>query len=172
MGRKKSNRPVRTRPLPTIPRIFDCPRCEATAIRISLQSDIALVECGNCLLKQTITNIKQIEEPIDIFGNFVDEYYKNLELHESSIVESVSTVEGMSSSEPHMVENPLAENESEHVKIESEEISTELTEADNEEVEKEEEEPAPIGFVPRTKGDVLKKKNKEKENKKKKLSLS
>ena len=167
MGRKKSNRPVRTRPLPTIPRIFDCPRCEATAIRISLQNDIALVECGNCLLKQTVTNIKTIEEPIDIFGNFVDEYYKNIELHENSIPETVAETPTIASVEPQE-ESSISHLETlEGSSFDSEEVH-DMTES-----EQEEEDLFPIGFVPRTKGDVLKKKNKEKDSKKnKKVSFS
>ena len=167
MGRKKSNRPVRTRPLPSIPRIFDCPRCEATAIRISLQSDIALVECGNCLLKQTITNIKQIEEPVDIYGNFVDEYYKNIELHEGSMTEVGIENFGSASMESSLDQTVDSEEK-------NEEIEPEIKpEQHLEEVEEEEDEKIQIGFVPRTKGDVLKKKNKEKDNKKsKKVSFS
>ena len=163
MGRKKSNRPVRTRPLPSIPRIFDCPRCEATAIRISMQADVALVECGNCLLKQTITNIKQIEEPVDIFGHFVDDYYNNIELME---VPEIETPESTTTTElESQQQTSLDEEPTEEMALESEELK-------EEEEEEEHEEPAQIGFVPRTKGDVLKKKHKEKDNKKKsKLTL-
>ena len=47
-----------------------------------------------------------------------------------------------------------------------------MTESEQEE-EEDEEDLFPIGFVPRTKGDVLKKKNKEKDSKKnKKVSFS
>ena len=165
MGRKKSNRPVRTRQLPTIPRIFDCPRCEATAIRISMQQDIALVECGNCLLKQTVTNIKQIEEPVDIFGHFVDEYYNNIDMHEMEQPE-LSEV----SVEPSMVSQEQSSELEEDLEESSLEIDEELSEEEPEE-EQEEEEPAPMGFVPRTKGDVLKKKIKEKDKKKNKITL-
>ncbi len=163
MGRKKSNRPVRTRQLPTIPRIFDCPRCEATAIRISMQADVALVECGNCLLKQTITDIKQIEEPVDIFGHFVDEYYNNIDMQEMGQPE-MSETSMESATEPQE-----APTEPEEV---LEETNLEEVEEQEEEPEEEqEEEPAPMGFVPRTKGDVLKKKNKEKDKKKNKITL-
>ena len=158
MGRKKSNRPVRTRPLPSIPRIFDCPRCEATAIRISMQADVALVECGNCLLKQTITNIKQIEEPVDIFGHFVDEYYNNIELHEMPEMETSEQGTGsISENQGETAIDLVEEEKEEEISFESEEIIEE------EEVH---EEPAPMGFVPRTKGDVLKKKIKDKDGKK------
>ena len=139
MGRKKSNRPVRTRPLPSIPRIFDCPRCEATAIRISMQADVALVECGNCLLKQTITNIKQIEEPVDIFGHFVDEYYNNIELHEMPEMETSEQGTGsISENQGETAIDLVEEEKEEEISFESEEIIEE------EEVH---EEPAPMGFV-------------------------
>lgn len=171
MGRKKSNRPVRTRPLPSIPRIFDCPRCEATAIRISLQSDIALVECGNCLLKQTITNIKQIEEPVDIFGNFVDEYYKNLDLSESPFEDSTIESTSTGTLEPQMDQSTVTSTEMNEIETETEELQEENV---LEEVEEEqEEEKAQLGLVLRSKSDVLKKKNKDKDNKKnKKASFS
>ena len=164
MGRKKSNRPVRTRQLPTIPRIFDCPRCEATAIRISQQEGMALVECGNCLLKQTITDIKSIEEPVDIFGAFVDEYYNNIELYDTEQPEVTETP--LESAEESSIPSPELEEVVEETTLEGpEEIEEEVEE------ESEEEEPAPMGFVPRTKGDVLKKKIKEKDKKKNKLTL-
>jgi transcription elongation factor Elf1 len=153
MGRKKSNRPVRTRPLPSIPRIFDCPRCEATAIRISVQTDSALVECGKCLLKQTVSNLKAIEEAVDIYGSFLDQYYENIELHEIPEMETEmaisSTTENLSATETDQ------ESEVE----ETTEIT--MTADNNEEKEEEEPAPAPMGFVPRTKGDVLKKKGKD-----------
>ncbi len=166
MGRKKSNRPVRTRQLPTIPRIFDCPRCEATAIRISMQADVALVECGNCLLKQTVTNIKQIEEPVDIFGHFVDEYYNNIELHEMPQTETSQRTSSVDS-EPTMTSSILEEEEiAEEQAIEPEKDLEEVEEEEEEEEKKTHEEPVTVGFVPRTKGDVLKKKIKEKDSKK------
>ena len=156
MGRKKSNRPVRTRPLPSIPRIFDCPRCEATAIRISVETDVALVECGNCLLKQTITNIKAIEESVDIYGSFVDEYYNNIELHEVR-EESVNTETNFITTEDESV---IEEGDMDSIEEENQAISEEKEE------EPEEEEPATFGFVPRSKGEVLKKKQKQDKNKK------
>lgn len=165
MGRKKSNRPVRTRQLPTIPRIFDCPRCEATAIRISVQQDIALVECGNCLLKQTVTNLKSIEEPVDIFGSFVDEYYNNIELHEMPTMDTSSGIEDQAETSldsEELVEQDLTE----------ESVEVEAGEEQAEESEEIQEEPKTVGFVPRAKGDVLKKKHKDKDNKKKKVNLS
>lgn len=165
MGRKKSNRPVRTRALPTIPRIFDCPRCEATAIRISRQENMALVECGNCLLKQTITDIKSIEEPVDIFGAFVDEYYNNIELYDTEQPEVTETT--LESADESSLPTPELEEVVEETTLESPEEPEEATA----EEELEEEEPSPMGFVPRTKGDVLKKKNKEKDKKKNKITL-
>ena len=167
MGRKKSNRPVSRRQLPTIPRIFDCPRCEATAIRISMQSDIALVECGNCLLKQTVTNLKSIEEPVDIFGSFVDEYYKNIDLQEMGQPESEVSIEA---SETH-TESQTGESSSEEL-LEEQEVTESEGQVEEQEEEEEHEEPVTVGFVPRAKGDVLKSKHKEKDNKKKKLNLS
>lgn len=169
MGRKKSNRPVRTRQLPTIPRIFDCPRCEATAIRISMQADVALVECGNCLLRQTVTGLKSIEEPVDIFGHFVDDYYDNIDLHELPQDEATEIVTTSESEGQMSSDISQEESSSEETVLEAEQH---LEEAAEEEEEEEHEEPPQIGFVPRTKGDVLKKKNKEKDSKKsKKLTL-
>lgn len=161
MGGRKQRRPVRTRPLPTIPKIFDCPRCEATAIRISLESDLAVVECGSCHLKQTVTEIKAIEEAIDIYGNFLDLYYQQIEsFTEESMEQPVSTP----SSQEEVTESADEPQLEEPTSVE--ETLEEKEEAEEEEVE--EEEPQ-VGFIPRAKGDVLKKKQKPKGGKKKNI---
>ena len=124
-----------------------------------MQADVALVECGKCLLKQTITNIKQIEEPVDIFGHFVDDYYNNIDLHETPELETSESI--MDSELDSQTQSASVEEAStEETILETEELKEE------EEEEEEHQEPAQLGFVPRTKGDVLKKKHKDKDNKK------
>ncbi len=81
MGRKL-HRKVPTRPKPSIPRIFECPRCEAEAVKIEMKESpiaIATVMCGNCHITITFTNIKKLYDKVDIFGIWVDDYYDELE---------------------------------------------------------------------------------------------
>ena len=164
MGGRKQRRPVRTKPLPSIPKIFDCPQCEATAIRIKLESDLATVECGSCHLKKVVTEIKAIEEPIDIYGNFVDMYYAELDLSKQTESSEIKEIEDT----PEIIE---PENVTEEV-IEADEGGEEEPEVEEEsqveEIEEEmDEEPEPMGFIPRSKADIKKKKQKPKEKKKK-----
>ncbi len=58
----------------TLPKVYGCPNCGVTAVRVQIQPDkIALVSCGNCNLKlrYTLTGSK---EPIDIYNEFVDQF--------------------------------------------------------------------------------------------------
>jgi transcription elongation factor Elf1 len=79
MGRK-IHRKVVTRPKPSIPTIFDCPRCEAQAIKIEIRENpsIATVICGSCKLSKTYTDLKSVYDKVDVFGKFVDDYYNEL----------------------------------------------------------------------------------------------
>ena len=165
MGGRKQRRPVRTKPLPSIPKIFDCPRCEATAIRISMESDIAVIECGNCHLKQTVTEIKAIEEPIDIYGNFLDIYYSQLE--SSGFEESVELDQQSKNQQTEIEQETVSDESSMETTNDDQPEVIEEPEVEEEEEEEIVEEQQPTGFVPRSKGDVLKKKQKPKVKKKK-----
>lgn len=74
MGRKRK-RIVRTKPIPTVPTVFDCPICGAkNAINIEINRDIrtAIIRCGKCKV-QASRPIRTIEEQVDVFGDWLDE---------------------------------------------------------------------------------------------------
>jgi transcription elongation factor Elf1 len=74
MGRKRK-RIVRTKPIPSLPIVFDCPKCGASkTLNIDIDRKIrtAVILCGKC--KTQITRpIRPIEERVDVFGNWLDE---------------------------------------------------------------------------------------------------
>ncbi|MHA1207427.1 MAG: transcription elongation factor 1 family protein [Candidatus Hodarchaeales archaeon] len=74
MGRKRK-RIVRTKPIPSLPTVFDCPKCGASkTLNIDIDRKIrtAVILCGKC--KTQITRpIRPIEERVDVFGNWLDE---------------------------------------------------------------------------------------------------
>ncbi|WP_455139977.1 transcription elongation factor 1 family protein [Candidatus Hodarchaeum mangrovi] len=74
MGRKRK-RIVRTRPIPTLPTVFDCPICGgANSIHIDIDRKIriAVIQCGKCSAQAT-RPIRPIEEKVDVFGDWLDE---------------------------------------------------------------------------------------------------
>ncbi|OLS19037.1 MAG: hypothetical protein HeimC3_47620 [Candidatus Heimdallarchaeota archaeon LC_3] len=86
MGRKL-HRKVVTRPRPSLPTIFECPRCEAEAVKIEIKEHpvrIATVMCGNCHITKTFTELKRLHDKVDIFGIWVDNFYEELERGEAS----------------------------------------------------------------------------------------
>ncbi|MFX1513189.1 MAG: hypothetical protein ACFFCQ_11425 [Promethearchaeota archaeon] len=38
---------------------------------------MAEVSCGNCRLSKEIHGVKKIEEAVDVYGNFLDEFYSS-----------------------------------------------------------------------------------------------
>lgn len=73
MGRKRK-RIVRTKPIPTLPTVFDCPICGTTnSINIDIDRKIrtAVIFCGKCKI-QTTKPIRPIEERVDVFGDWLD----------------------------------------------------------------------------------------------------
>ncbi|MHA1990501.1 MAG: hypothetical protein ACW981_02275 [Candidatus Hodarchaeales archaeon] len=81
MGRKL-HRKIPTKPKPSLPRIFECPRCEAEAVKIEIKEEptsIATVMCGNCHITKTFTELKKLYDKVDVFGIWVDSYYEDLE---------------------------------------------------------------------------------------------
>jgi len=74
MGRKRK-RIVRTKPIPSLPTVFDCPKCGASkSLNISIDRKIrtAVILCGKCKT-QIARPIRPIEERVDVFGNWLDE---------------------------------------------------------------------------------------------------
>ena len=74
MGRKRK-RIVRTKPIPTLPTVFDCPICgtgNSVHIEIDRKIRIAVITCGKCKV-QASRPIRPIEERVDVFGDWLDE---------------------------------------------------------------------------------------------------
>jgi transcription elongation factor Elf1 len=73
LGRKRK-RIVRTKPIPTLPTVFDCPICGAgksVHIEIDRKIRIAVIRCGTCKVQAT-RPIRPIEERVDVFGDWLD----------------------------------------------------------------------------------------------------
>jgi transcription elongation factor Elf1 len=77
MGRRRRQK-VRRRPQKKIPDVFDCPQCGEAAIQIVIfrNNDFASVKCGRCGLQDTIDSIGPLTEAVDVFGDFIDQYYE------------------------------------------------------------------------------------------------
>ncbi len=74
MGRKRK-RIVRTKPIPTLPTVFDCPICgtgKSVHIDVDRKINIAVIKCGKCKV-QASRPIRPIEERVDVFGDWIDE---------------------------------------------------------------------------------------------------
>lgn len=181
MGRK-TRRPVRTRPKPSLPIIFECPRCEATAIQIDLKDNVATINCGNCHLSDAIADLPKIAEKVDVYGDFLDRYYASLTslgVSGSPAVDKgtleAAEAAGLSVDSPTQsfdagTEAGLVDQEVQSE--EEEELGAEETEPTEPEENEEEEQPS-IGFFPKPKSEVLKKsdKSKKKDKKVKRFSL-
>lgn len=61
-----------------LPKFFLCPRCGKKAVRIEMMKEKAraLIQCGNCGLKEELT-ITPSYEPVDIYCKFTDHFYKD-----------------------------------------------------------------------------------------------
>ncbi|NHI83359.1 MAG: hypothetical protein EAX81_03555 [Candidatus Thorarchaeota archaeon] len=77
MGRRRRQK-VRRRPQKRIPDVYDCPACGIAAIQIVIHRDksFASVKCGNCGISVVLEDITPLTEPVDIYGDFIDEYYR------------------------------------------------------------------------------------------------
>ena len=74
MGRKRK-RIVRTKPIPTLPTVFDCPLCgtgKSINININRKIRTAVIQCGKCKVQVT-RPIRPIEERVDVFGDWLDD---------------------------------------------------------------------------------------------------
>ena len=91
MGRKRK-RIVRTKPIPSLPTVFDCPKCGASkTLNIDIDRKIrtAVILCGKC--KTQITRpIRPIEERVDVFGNWLDELEAETNEQEENSADSES----------------------------------------------------------------------------------
>jgi len=77
LGRKRK-RIVRTKPIPTLPTVFDCPLCgtgKSNNIDINRKIRTAVIRCGKCKV-QVSRPIRPIEERVDVFGDWLDDLLK------------------------------------------------------------------------------------------------
>jgi len=91
MGRKRK-RIVRTKPIPSLPTVFDCPKCGASkTLNIDIDRKIrtAVILCGRCKT-QIARPIRPIEERVDVFGNWLDELEAANQNEEKSSADSES----------------------------------------------------------------------------------
>ena len=75
MGRRRRRKEVRIEK-PRLPKFFTCPHCgsESVVVKIDKRERKALVSCGACNISWETRDIKEYEEPIDIYNRFVDAY--------------------------------------------------------------------------------------------------
>lgn len=79
MGRRKRQK-VQRRPTKKIPKVFDCPVCgtkNSVVIEIFKPATLdglgkAIITCGNCQLKMDLDNITFLDDPVDVYGQFID----------------------------------------------------------------------------------------------------
>lgn len=95
MGRKRRKK-VRTRPRPSLPTIFECPLCEANSVRIEVnkKNKTAEIKCGNseCSLT-TEVSIKSYDEPVDIYGKWIDGFAKEKTDYDEEETEKIELIE-------------------------------------------------------------------------------
>ena len=73
IGRRRKK--VTKIPRRTLPKIFQCPKCGNKGIGITIKNNKALVQCGNCNLKEEIESTPS-DEPVDVYCKFIDHFYR------------------------------------------------------------------------------------------------
>ncbi|MFX1518675.1 MAG: transcription elongation factor 1 family protein [Promethearchaeota archaeon] len=76
MGRRRRKKVVK-RHQKKIPNVFVCPDCDARAVTVELfrEEGYARVHCGACGIEFNVSAGK-LTEPVDAYGDFIDQYYK------------------------------------------------------------------------------------------------
>ncbi|HDD33941.1 MAG TPA: hypothetical protein ENG30_02185 [Thermofilaceae archaeon] len=75
MGRRKRSRKIRLRPRRTLPKIYQCPRCGAVAVSVSVDKaeNLVRVKCASCGLTDTL-EYREYYHPVDYYAKFLDRY--------------------------------------------------------------------------------------------------
>lgn len=75
MGRRKSRRKIAVRPRRTLPKVFQCPRCGALSVNVSIskQDNKVRVACSSCGLVEEF-GYKDYYQPVDYYAKFLDAY--------------------------------------------------------------------------------------------------
>lgn len=78
-GRKRKK--VLKKPPKRLPSVFACPNCGNKSISIDVKKDEekAEVKCGICGIRAEVM-ISTVEDAVDAYGKFIDDYYQKREL--------------------------------------------------------------------------------------------
>ena len=76
LGRRRTRKVVK-RPIKTLPRIFVCPRCGEKTVKVEIDRNLNIgkVRCGKCKLEAIVEHIRRIDEEVDVYSQWFDEYY-------------------------------------------------------------------------------------------------
>ena len=94
MGRKRK-RIVRTKPIPTLPTVFDCPLCgTSNSVHIDLNRKIrtAVISCGKCHIQVT-RPVKPIEERVDVFGDWLDSLLEGTDSNDTISPDEIESID-------------------------------------------------------------------------------
>lgn len=81
LGRRRKKRRKITKREVRIPTVFECPRCAAKTLSITMRKigenrSSAIISCGNCGLldDEDFTDIPSIYQTLDVYSKFIDLY--------------------------------------------------------------------------------------------------
>jgi transcription elongation factor Elf1 len=75
MGKKKSSTPAVKRERPKLDTVFPCPLCgghNSVSVKFDRPKGLATVECKDCNAKYHVDTITQLDEPVDIYAQWID----------------------------------------------------------------------------------------------------
>lgn len=75
MGRRKSRKRIRVRPKRTLPKVFQCPKCGAVSVSVTVdkRGDVVHVVCASCGLSADF-EYREHFHPVDYYAKFLDAY--------------------------------------------------------------------------------------------------
>ena len=63
---------------------FQCPHCDRFTLRIQKKGNGYIASCSHCGLQFEFKNVPKIYEPVDIYGEIIDIYYREVLQNEQS----------------------------------------------------------------------------------------